>query len=190
MKSNKPFGTDYDPDELEKATLAGTEKKDSPLSWVLTIGITVVAAVLFCAFIARPSKVVGNSMQNTCHNGDVTILWELNYQPQHGDIVVVNNQNPLQENLIKRVIGVAGDHIVVSNGTVTRNGQALKEDYVKEQVWSGANVDLVVPQGQIFLMGDNRNHSTDSREIGPINKKNIIGKVVVRLFPFQSFRTF
>ncbi|ARP50738.1 MULTISPECIES: signal peptidase I [Caproicibacterium] len=160
------------------------------LSWIMTMGITVAAVLLVCTFIARPGRVSGNSMQNTCHDGDFVILWELNYQPQHGDIVVVNSNNALGDNLIKRVIGVGGDHIVVSNGVVIRNGQRLQESYVKEQTWSGPNVDITVPKGQMFLMGDNRNHSADSRYIGTVSDNIIVGKVTVRLFPFNAIRTF
>ncbi|WOC31557.1 MULTISPECIES: signal peptidase I [Caproicibacterium] len=167
-----------------------TEKKENPRTWILSVLITIAATLLFCNFVARPSRVIGVSMQNTCHDGDLVLLWELQYHPQRGDIVVVNSDNPLQENLIKRVIAVAGDHIVVSNGTVTRNGKKLTEPYVKEQPWSGTDVDLTVPPDHVFLMGDNRNHSTDSREIGAVAASDVIGKVVVRLYPFTTIRTF
>lgn len=165
-------------------------KKENPRSWILSIVLTIAATLLFCNFVARPSRVIGISMQNTCQDGDMVMLWELNYQPQHGDIVVVNNKNILQENLIKRVIAVSGDHITVYNGSVTLNGQKLTEDYIKEQSWEGADVDMTVPQGRVFLMGDNRNHSTDSRQIGAVSTSNIIGKVAVRFFPFTTMRTF
>ncbi|HCC02826.1 MAG TPA: signal peptidase I [Ruminococcaceae bacterium] len=70
------------------------------------------------------------------------------------------------------------------------NGKKLHEVYIKEQKWSGNNVDLVVPKGDVFLMGDNRNNSSDSRIIGPVPNSDISGKVSVRLFPFSQFRTF
>ncbi|HCA72275.1 MAG TPA: signal peptidase I [Ruminococcaceae bacterium] len=159
-------------------------------SWVLPIAVAVIVALLFCAFIARPSRVMGDSMQNTCHDGDLVILWELNYHPQRGDVVVVNDQNLLQENLIKRVIAVGGDHLVISSGTVILNGKKLTENYIKERVWSGPNVNMIIPADKVFLMGDNRNHSTDSRVIGPVNVSSIIGRVSLRLFPFADIRTF
>lgn len=166
------------------------EKKESVWSILRPCIITVAAVILFTTFIARPSRVVGPSMQDTCHNGDLVILWELNYNPARGDIVVVDKDNPLHENLIKRVIGVGGDHVQVQDGTVTVNGQQLSEPYVKESKWSGSNVDLVVPEGQVFLMGDNRNNSEDSRAIGPVDSGSIMGKVVLRIFPFDAIRTF
>ena len=166
------------------------EKKESVWSMLLPMVIAVIVALLFCNFVARPSRVIGESMQETCHDGDLMILWELNYHPQRGDIVVVNNHNPLNENLIKRVIAVGGDHVTVSQGMVTVNGKKLTEPYVKEKVWSGADADLTIPQGRVFLMGDNRNHSADSRVIGPVSTSLIIGKVCVRFYPFTAVRTF
>lgn len=166
------------------------EKKESLWSILRPCVITAVVVILILAFIARPSRIIGHSMEDTCFDGDLVILWELNYQPAHGDIVVVNEDNPLHENLVKRVIGVGGDHVQVQDGAVTVNGQKLDEPYIKEQQWMGTNVDLVVPEDRVFLMGDNRNHSSDSREVGPIEKKDIIGKVVVRVFPFDALRTF
>lgn len=191
MKSNEDA-------DLEKIVPVSEEQKDEqkPVkkenlhTWILPIVLTIVATLLFCNFVVRPSRVIGVSMQNTCHDGDLVVLWELNYKPQRGDIVVVNNKNILQENLIKRVIAVAGDHIVVSNGTITLNGKRLVESYVKEQKWTGSDVNMTVPQGRVFLMGDNRNHSEDSRVIGAISTSDIIGKVSVRLFPFTAIRTF
>lgn len=166
------------------------EKQESVWSILRPCIITVVAVFLFTTFVARPSRVVGPSMQDTCHNGDLVILWELNYKPARGDIVVVTKENPLHENLIKRVIGVGGDHVRVQNGTVTVNGKQLSEPYVKESTWFGNNVDLVVPEGQVFLMGDNRNNSEDSRAIGPVDSEHVMGKVVLRIFPFDAIRTF
>ena len=166
------------------------EKKESIWSILRPCIITVVVGLLVITFIARPSRVGGHSMEDTFHNGDLVILWELNYKPERGDVVVVNQDNALNETLVKRVIGIGGDHVQVQDGTVTVNGKQLSEPYVKEQQWSGNNADLIVPDGDVFLMGDNRNHSSDSRVIGPVSQKDIIGKVAVRIFPFDTIRTF
>ena len=181
------------PEAQQPAVEKQEKKKDSPLSWILTMAITFAAALLFCAFVAQPRYVSGYSMQNTFQNNDFVFVWKLGYQPQFGDVVIANNiaiATDHKEDLIKRVIGVGGDHIVVSNGTVTRNGKKLTEAYIKEQRWDGTNVDLTVPQGQVFLMGDNRNNSTDSRVVGSINCSDIAGKVVLRVYPFDKFGTF
>ena len=146
------------------------EKKESIWSILRPCIITVVVVLLVITFIARPSRVVGHSMEDTFHNGDLVILFN--------------------ETLVKRVIGIGGDHVQVQDGTVTVNGKQLSEPYVKEQQWSGNNADLIVPDGDVFLMGDNRNHSSDSRVIGPVSQKDIIGKVAVRIFPFDTIRTF
>ncbi|MBE6722403.1 signal peptidase I [Caproicibacterium amylolyticum] len=181
------------PEAQQPAAEKQEKKKDGPLSWILTMVITFAAALLFCAFVAQPRYVIGFSMQNTFQNNDFVFIWKLGYQPQFGDVVIANNiaiAADKREDLIKRVIGVSGDHIVVSNGTVTRNGKKLTEAYIKEQQWDGTNVDLTVPQGQVFLMGDNRNNSTDSRVVGPISCSSIAGKVVLRVYPFDKFGTF
>ena len=146
--------------------------------------------MLFCAFVARPRYVMGVSMQNTFQNNDYLIVWELNYHPQRGDVVTADNQNSLNKDLIKRVIAVGGDHIVVKNGSVILNGKKLTEPYIKEQQWGGGDVDLTVPAHHVFLMGDNRNNSGDSRIIGAVDCSHIQGKVVLRLFPFDKIRTF
>lgn len=161
--------------------------KKEIFSWLRTIVLTIVITLLFCQFVARPSRVDGRSMENTFYNNDMVILWELNYKPQRGDVIVCNSKNPLNENLIKRVIALPGDRITVRNGTVTVNGEQLDEPYVKEAVWSGYNVQMTVPEGKIFLMGDNRNNSADSRMIGPVDASAIIGKAVFRFFPFDRF---
>lgn len=166
------------------------EKKESVWSILRPCIITVIVVLLVITFIARPSRVVGHSMEDTFHDGDLVILWELNYKPERGDVVVVNQDNALNETLVKRVIGIAGDHVQVQNGTVTLNGKQLSEPYVKESKWSGNNVDLVVPEGQVFLMGDNRNNSEDSRAIGPVDSGSILGKVVLRFLPFDAIRIF
>lgn len=167
-------------------------KKESALSWILTMGITFVVALLFCTFVAQPRYVIGKSMQNTFHANDFVFIWKLGYQPQRGDVVIAKNiaiDNDHKEDLIKRVIAVGGDHIVVSDGTIKLNGKELDENYIKDKKWGGTNVDLTVPQGDAFLMGDNRNNSTDSRIVGPVSDSKIAGKVVLRVYPFDKFGT-
>ena len=90
-------------------------------------------------------------------------------------------------NLIKRVIGEAGDHIVVNSENVYINGKELEEEYINGEITPG-DVDLTVPENHVFVMGDNRPVSFDSRapQIGPISNDRIMGKVLVRLFPFNK----
>lgn len=178
------------PEETKKIEQTTKEKRKSLLTWIFTTVALCVAILLCSRFIVQPRYVIGDSMQNTFHNNDFVIIWKLNYQPQRGDVVITNDRNALQIDLIKRVIAVGGDHVIISNGAVTLNGKKLHEVYIKEQKWSGNNVDLVVPKGDVFLMGDNRNNSSDSRIIGPVPNSDISGKVSVRLFPFSQFRTF
>lgn len=169
---------------------APAKKKDGPLSWIVTMAITFAAALLFCTFVAQPRYVMGESMQNTFQNNDFVFVWKLGYQPQRGDVVIANAHGTvLNEDLIKRVIAVGGDHLVVKDGTVTLNGKKLTESYIKEQKWGGNNVDVTIPKGEVFLMGDNRNNSADSRLIGPLSVSDVEGKVAVRIYPFDKFGT-
>ena len=166
------------------------EAKETLWSFLRPLVLAVGVVLLCFAFVAQPRLIIGTSMQNTLQNGDRVIVWKLNYHPQRGDVVTADSQNSLHEDLIKRVLAVGGDHIVVQNGTVTVNGKLLTEPYIKEQQWGGNNVDITLPQGKVFLMGDNRNVSADSRIIGAVDYSHIQGKVVVRLFPFNQIRTF
>lgn len=93
--------------------------------------------------------------------------------------------------IVKRVIGLPNDHIVVKNGSVYLNDKKLNENYIKDSYTDGS-VDIIVPENEVFVMGDNRLESQDSRAIslGTINKSDILGKVVIRLFPFNKITPF
>lgn len=158
------------------------------LSFVITTLLFLAAFYLVVQFVARPIVVQGSSMQNTCENKDYMIIWQLNYTPERGDIVVTDEENLLGERLVKRVIAVGGDNVQIHDGTLTVNGKEQTEPYIKEQSWGAEEyLDLTVPENSVFLMGDNRNDSTDSRIIGTLPNSSVMGKVVVRLFPFDRF---
>lgn len=157
------------------------------LSFLATTAVFVLIFILIVQFVARPVIVQGSSMESTCYNGDYMIIWQLGYNPQRGDIVVTDEDNLLKERLVKRVIATGGDKIEIKDGILTINGEVQTEDYIKDQNWgSDTYFDDVVPEGSVFVMGDNRNDSTDSRYLGYINNDSIMGKVVVRLFPFDK----
>ncbi len=181
----------------------------SILSWVLTVLIAFVAAMLINIYLFRPSEVSGPSMMPTLHSGDTVILSRVPYllgEPQRGDIVVIDSDvhrgrntltlfsEALEYNVItkllghpepdyfwiKRVVGVAGDTISFDANRIYRNGEELHESYINEQdVYTYRNgTSYTVEEGYVFVMGDNRNHSTDSRVIGPVPIDNIIGKMI------------
>lgn len=176
------------------------------LGWVNNIVVAVVAMLVLNLFVFRSITVDGPSMNDTLIDKDKVLITNLFYEPSFGDIVVIQadklvnrSTNMYGEAIIKRVIGVAGDTIKVnfSEGKVYRNGEVLEEDYIKtpttkrHQGFIENNVDYVVPENCVFVMGDNRNVSNDSRnldDIGFVDKNLIMGRAFVRVSPISQFK--
>ena len=155
---------------------------------VLAIGIFLIVYLL----ILRPHKIKGQSMHPNFPDGEFLLTEKVTYyrgDPERGDVVVF--KPPISEDeFIKRVIGLPGDTISVLNGKVFLNGKELIEDYIKVNTASGAFLSegqvYTVPDGNYFVLGDNRPHSSDSRSWGPITKKVITGKAWVIYYPFDK----
>jgi signal peptidase I len=183
-------------EETEPVKETGGEKAEPKfdmvselIEWVESFVFAIFVVILILTFIVRVVQVQGPSMEDTLQDGDRLILTHFNYTPERGDVVVLNSPG-LDETIIKRVIAVEGDTISIdfNKGTVTLNGEVLKEDYIKELTFrrEGADItDLKIGEGQVFVMGDNRNHSTDSRSpiVGVVNTDDILGKAVFRVYP-------
>lgn len=159
-----------------------------------TIIIALIIALAITSFI-KPTLVKGYSMYPTIEPYNYLIVNKLPYitgEPDHGDIVVfkahIYSDNGEEKDLIKRVIGIAGDTIEVKEGVVYRNGEALDEDYIYGGATPGDMASFTVDEGYIFVMGDNRPNSMDSRDpsIGEIAVSDILGRVDLRLFPFDE----
>lgn len=168
------------------------------LDWLEAFVFATFMVVLLFTFIFRVVDVNGSSMNDTLQNEDRVIIENLFYNPKHEDIVVCNavGEGTLNETLIKRVIGVSGDEIDIDfqTGVVKRNGEILQEDYIKEPTLSdegGFEYPITVPEGYVFVMGDNRNHSTDSRSpsVSFVPVEQVLGKVILRIFPIENFGT-
>ncbi len=165
--------------------------------WVKAIIFALIVAGLMMIF-ARPSFVKGSSMMNTFKEGDLVLVERVSQffsEPERFDIVVAES-NLLtakgdKKNLIKRVIGLPGDTIIISDGDVFVNGEKLEEDYLFEGS-TGGSYEGVVPKEHVFVMGDNRYHSNDSRSdsVGYIPFDKLRGKVYLRLYPFGDISTF
>lgn len=162
--------------------------------FVKTIIIALIIALVITTFI-KPTLVKGYSMYPTIEPYNYLIVNKLPYltgEPAHGDIVVfkahIYSDNGEEKDLIKRVIGVAGDKIEVKDGVVYRNGEALDESYIYGGKTPGDMETFTVDEGYIFVMGDNRPNSLDSRDpsIGEIAVSDILGRVDIRLFPFNE----
>lgn len=152
--------------------------------------LAMVLLVVLFTFCFRVAGVTGTSMEPNLSNGDRLILKTHFYEPVCGDIVVVNRY--IDEPLIKRVIALGGDTVRIdaSTGTVYRNGVALNETYIKGVTLpKDMTGEVTVPQDCVFLMGDNRSISKDSRseEIGMVRVEDIVGRAVLRVWPLSSF---
>lgn len=159
-----------------------------------TIIIALVIALVITTFI-KPTLVKGYSMYPTIEPYNYLIVNKLPYltgEPRRGDIIVfkahIYSDNGEEKDLIKRVIGVAGDVIEVKDGVVYRNGKALQEDYIYGGQTPGDMAPFTVDEGYIFVMGDNRPNSMDSRDpsIGEVAVSDILGRADLRLFPFDQ----
>lgn len=161
--------------------------------WIETLVLAVACVVLLFTLGARTSQVYGESMLPTLHQKDMLMVSRLLYKPHYGDIVVITKPNYLGETIIKRVIATEGQEVNIDfeQGVVFVNGIALDEPYINEPTYRSFDISfpLIVPKGQVFVMGDNRNKSLDSRssEIGLVDQNYILGKAFVRFLPFESF---
>ncbi|WP_028610950.1 signal peptidase I [Paenibacillus harenae] len=158
--------------------------------WFVSLAFAIIVAMLFQTYVYAQSEVHNVSMQNTLVEGQRLIedKWSYRFhEPEHGDIVIINGpESDLR--LIKRVIALPGDILDIRRGEVYLNGNKLSEAYVKGQTLAG-NVEMpfTVQPGQLFVMGDNREHSMDSRTLGPIARTSIEGRAVFRIWPIPKF---
>lgn len=176
------------------------------LEWMSCMVIAIAAMLAINLFFFRSITVSGPSMNNTLTDGDKVISMNFCYTPKYGDIVIVQanklknkNTGMYGEPIIKRVIAIGGDTVRIdyAGGNVYRNGELVEEDYIKEPThlhnegWLQDNEEIVVPENCVFVMGDNRNVSNDSRnlqEVGFIDVDLIMGKAIVRFSPIKSFK--
>jgi len=185
---------------------------------ILSIGGVLVSALLlaFCliTFVFQSYQVDGPSMQTTLQNNDHLIVWKVgktfanlthrDYIPNRGDVVVFSEpglasygQDPNKQ-LIKRVIALPGERVTVKNSIVTvynkEHPEGFQPDktlpYGKVITTTPGNVDVTVGEGQVFVCGDNRNNSFDSRVFGPVASKDIVGKLVLRVLPLNAVKKF
>lgn len=170
--------------------------KKEAIEWIKIITTALVFAFIITQFI-RPTLVRGESMYPTLEENDYLIINRISYkvgEPKRGDIIVFGT-NLLQDDgktkdLVKRVIAVEGDHIKIENSQVYVNDNLVDEPYIHNNYTEGS-IDMVIPEDKVFTMGDNRENSLDSRyeDVGLVDEKDIMGKVMIRLFPFNKIGT-
>lgn len=165
------------------------------LSYLIPIVIAIVLATLLNKFVLINARIPSGSMENTIQVGDRIVGFRLAYNsnsPKRGDIIMFHHPDHPDDPdniLIKRIIGLPGDTIVITDGQIFINGEEFKEDYLKE-VWINNNgpYTFEVPENSYFVMGDNRNTSADARswDNSYVTEDLILGKAVFRYYPFNA----
>ncbi len=171
------------------------------VDWLDAMVVTIFCIVLIFTFAFRMVGVEGTSMLQTLQNGDKVVLSNLFYTPAKGDIVVISRTNQQFQNgdtpepLIKRIIALAGDTVDLRDGLVYVNDEPIDEPYLEDgtltepRSFNGITFPVEVPEGHAFVLGDNREVSKDSRsaDVGMVDTHYILGKAVLRVWPFSSF---
>lgn len=187
----------------------GARRVDALFDFIELFVFTLAAVLFITSFFVRHSVVDGDSMLGTLHDGENLLISDLFYTPERGDVIVVDDHSTLlKKPIIKRVIAVGGDVVRITRHGVFVNGEPLVEDYVFTDeadytyevypsaalmendtlvVEAGEYYELTVPEGELFVMGDHRNKSTDSREIGTVDEDAVLGRVILRFYPFDKF---
>lgn len=171
----------------EEEKLSGEDSfKMDLFFWLQALVAALITLILLFTFVGRIIGVDGDSMYPTLHNGDLLLLQSVGYEPEQGDVVVLTKEFAASRGpIVKRVIAVGGQTVQIDYeaGTVTVDGQVVDESYIKEpmirQSWQRIDT-ITVPEGSVFVMGDNRNISNDSRNpaLGTVDVRYILGEVV------------
>ncbi len=166
------------------------------LSFLETVVVALVISIVLYIFIMTPHEVLGNSMYPTYKNGEYLMANKVTYrfkEPQRGDVIIFKYSNT--QDFIKRIIGLPGDTVMLKDGQLYINGHILDEsEYLDNSMYTNGGDFLKegeskeIPEGEYFVCGDNRTHSSDSRTFGSISKEDIKGKAWIVYFPFTQFR--
>ena len=180
--------------EQEKQTAKGRDLYE----WVQSLVGSVLVVVAIFTFVIRMMGVDGHSMLNTLQHGDRLLVVNsmLYHNYKYGDIVILRKDDVFDDDpIVKRVIAVEGQTVDIdfAEGIVYVDGEALEEDYIREPTYTaeGTEFPLTVPEGSIFVMGDNRNGSSDSRDyrLGTVDTRYVIGKAAFLIFPGPDYET-
>ena len=179
-------------DDLEKGAGQKVDMKKEILSWVFYIAFVLVLTWVIITFVGQRTRVDGRSMMNTLHDGDNLIVEKLSYRfsdPKRFDIIVFPPTGK-KEYYIKRIIGLPGETVQILSGMVYIDGMRLDEHYGNEIMENPgiAEEPLTLGEDEYFVLGDNRNNSSDSRasDVGLIHRKDLIGRAWIRVWPLSQ----
>ncbi|WP_245920912.1 signal peptidase I [Melghirimyces profundicolus] len=172
----------------------GKKAKSVVNEWLKAVLVAASLMLVMRVFLFAPYEVHGESMFPTLKGEELLLvnMWIYDIsEPRYGDIIVFHTKE--NRDFIKRVIGKPGDRIAVEGGKVIRNGKALIEPYINKQTFAGDRIrktlpEMVVPKGHLFVMGDNRSNSRDSRDIGAIRISEVVGRADLKLTPLKEFK--
>ncbi len=185
--------------EWEEKSAGKDKKKRTPLSYAAEFIIYIVL-ILVCVFwvpehVIQRTVVNGESMENTLHTGESLLVEKISYHfkdPKRYDIIVFYPEGrEVDEYYVKRVYGLPGETIQIKDNQVYINGNAIEDDFAKNKMDDAgiAEEPVTLADDEYFVLGDNREVSLDSRDLGPIEKENIAGHVILRIWPLDKFGT-
>lgn len=181
--------------DMDEAVARRNKMKTEAYDWLTCIVSALLCCVLLYVFAVRIIGVDGHSMNPTLLDGDRLIVSNLFYTPKAGDVIIFRKENFRQEPLVKRVIATEGQVVDIDFeiGAVKVDGKVLNEDYINDLTYDRLNFvgPVTVPKGHVFAMGDNRNHSADSRDdrIGFIDERYILGRAYFIFLPLKNIRS-
>ena len=167
------------------------------MSWLIELASAIAAALILRVFVVNIARIKGGSMLPTLHDRDIALVWRLPYRfhaPSRGDVVICHYPGRrmlrikwLPQAFVKRVVGLPGDTLEIIEGTVHINGAPLAEPYLDPSRcrYQRTRPPRTLGPDEYFVMGDNRDHSNDSRSVGPLRRRAIRGRVVCMLFPWK-----
>lgn len=192
---HKPDSDEKTPDSRHAMTIP-QRIAAAGMDFLETIVVALSIFVVVYLFLVQPHEVKGSSMEPTFHNNEYILTDKISYRladPQRGDVIIFKAPSNPEVDYIKRIIAAPGDRIKIGNGEVYVNDQRLEERYITQTTMliPGGSLqegrEIQVSPENFFVMGDNRGHSSDSREFGPIERSSIIGRAFLRYWPLREF---